>query len=97
MPCSSWALRIRRTALVMSLGSISMLAKKRSGCSDKARWLTSGLQLVMAMATPYLSISPRVMAMASSSGSLWFGTSLNMYSAGNSISAEASSLKFAFM
>ena len=35
--------------------------------------------------------------MASSSGSLWLGTSLNMYSAGNSISADASSLRLAFM
>ncbi len=46
---------------------------------------------------PYRSISASVIATASSSGSLWFGTSLNMYSAGNSISADSASRRLAFM
>ena len=74
-----------RTDPVMSLGSTSRLATKRSGCSASARSATSPVTPTRPMATPWRSISPSVTCTGSSPWSRWLGTSLNMYSAGNAM------------
>ena len=91
MPYSSVARRMLRTAVPMSLGSTSSEASNRSGCCWIARTVTSLPSPTRPTAMPCLSIASKVTSTGSSPSSRWLGTSLNMYSDGNSIAWEAAS------
>ena len=70
-------------------GLISRAPKKRSGCRRIAsRPLPrSKCTPIIAFSMPKWSISATTVSMGSASGSMSFGTSLNMYCAGNSNSS----------
>ena len=77
-----------------SLGRTSYEPKNRSGWSWTARVdvLRSKCTPSIAFSIPKWSISPSTTATGSASSSMSSGTPLNMYSTGNSISLDSSSM-----